>query len=79
VRWKEPYPVAVEGVEVDASAGSVSANFKVASWPRFSLALAAAPTGRLLAVWEGYVISNHQGILARWLAPVPPSQSSIKP
>jgi hypothetical protein len=71
VSWKGAYPFALQGKELGDKLAGMGTEFEVAQWPRFDLVLAAAPNGRLLAVWEGWVYGLRQGIVARWLEHVP--------
>jgi len=66
--WKQPYPLAIDGCELDAVGTRLGAGTRIATYPRFSLDLAATPDGLLLAVWEGYVFGGRQGLIGRWMA-----------
>jgi hypothetical protein len=71
VSWRGSYPFALQGKELGGKIAGPGAELEVAQWPRNDLAVEAAPSGRMLAVWEGWVSGLRQGIVARWLEQVP--------
>lgn len=68
ISWQHAYPYFLQGAELDGKTASRGAEFRVAQWPRYDLAVAKGPNGRMLAVWEGWAYGLRHGIVGRWLA-----------